>query len=152
MLAASEAGATVMRGAALPPEQVKRRRRTALELGLGRNLHLGYHGPRWTEEDVALPGVLRDGEVARKTGRSVNAVRQKRERLGRPNPSPAAQARAPARPWTRAEDRVVLRLPPRQAAGRLGRTPAAVTARRFVLRQRGLRPVPVPPGTRPRER
>jgi hypothetical protein len=36
--AAAELGAAELRGQPLPPEQVERRRRTAAELGLGRNL------------------------------------------------------------------------------------------------------------------
>jgi hypothetical protein len=72
------------RGVPLPHEQVERRRRTALELGLGRHLKTGYHGPWWTKAEMALLGRVPDEEVARRTGRSVNAARVKRESLGRP--------------------------------------------------------------------
>jgi hypothetical protein len=85
--AASEQGASVQRGQELPPEQVERRRRTALDLGLGRNLLPGYNlGPCWTRAELALLGKLPDEEVAARVGRSPNAVRIKRERLGIPNP------------------------------------------------------------------
>jgi hypothetical protein len=44
-------------------------------------------------------GKLPDAEVAARTGRSANAVRQKREKLGIPNPSgPGCRSRGPDRP------------------------------------------------------
>jgi hypothetical protein len=90
--AAAEAGAARQRGVPLPPEAVERRRRTAREKNLAQYLRLGYHGPRWTKGDLALLGRLPDEEVARRTGRSRNAVRQRRERLGIPNPTARARA------------------------------------------------------------
>jgi hypothetical protein len=59
----------------------------ALEMNLGRTLLLGYHGPWWTAKDIALLGKLPDDEVARRTARSAEAVRIKRQRLGIPNPA-----------------------------------------------------------------
>jgi hypothetical protein len=84
--AASELGAAKQRGKPLPPEQVERRRRMAHELCLWRFLRPGYHGPWWTAAEVALLGRLPDEEVAQRTGRSANAVRHKREELGRARP------------------------------------------------------------------
>jgi hypothetical protein len=84
--AAAEAGAAKTRGVPLPPEQVERRRRTALELGLARHFQPGYHGPWWTRAEVALLGRVPDEEVARRTRRTPNAVRCKREKLGRARP------------------------------------------------------------------
>jgi hypothetical protein len=81
--AASERGAEQLRGRCLTPEQVERRRRTAYELNLGRFLREAYHESEWTKAEVRLLGKLPDEEVARRTGRSVNAVRQKREALAR---------------------------------------------------------------------
>jgi hypothetical protein len=46
---------------------------------------------------VALLGVLRDAEVAEPTGRSWNAVRQKREALDIPNPARGPAGRPPRR-------------------------------------------------------
>jgi hypothetical protein len=46
---------------------------------------------------VALLGVLRDAEVAQQTGRSWNAVRQKRAALGIPNPARGLAGRPPRR-------------------------------------------------------
>ena len=74
ILAASEKGAAASRGVELPPAQVERRRRTARELNLGRNLRPGWHGRRWTEEEIALLGRLPDAEVARRTGWGFAAV------------------------------------------------------------------------------
>jgi hypothetical protein len=48
---------------------------------------LGYHGPLWTPEDIALLGQVSDAVVARRTRRTLGAVRQKREELGIPNPA-----------------------------------------------------------------
>src|SRR5262249_4556778 len=85
--AAAEAGADVTRGVPLPADQVEVRRRNALELDLGRHLHTGYHGPRWTTGEVALLGTLPDEEVAARVGKTPSAVRQKREELGIINPA-----------------------------------------------------------------
>jgi 5-methylcytosine-specific restriction protein A len=68
----------------LPPEQVERRRQTAINKGLGRNLITGYHGPRWTKRQLKLLGRVPDDEVARRTGRTPNAVRVMRTKLGIP--------------------------------------------------------------------
>jgi hypothetical protein len=68
----------------LPPDQVERRRQTARALNLGRHLHKGYHGPRWSDADLALLGTAPDAEVAARVGRSAQAVRIKRSRLGIP--------------------------------------------------------------------
>jgi hypothetical protein len=81
--AASERGAEQFRGRRLTDEQVERRRRTAKELNLGRHLHKGYYGPWWTKAEMALLGWLPDEEVARRTGRSTDAVRQKRQAMER---------------------------------------------------------------------
>jgi hypothetical protein len=123
--AAAELGAAEVRGQALAPEQIERRRRTAAELGLGRNLILGYHGPLWTAPEIALLGTLPDAEVARRTGRTTNAVRQMRERLGIPNPA--------SNRWTAAGIALLGTLPDREVAWRLGRSLASVTQKRIKL-------------------
>jgi len=53
------------------------------QLGLGRHLQSGYHGPRWTAEELALVGTAPDEVIAARIGKSVQAVRIKRERLTR---------------------------------------------------------------------
>ncbi len=80
---------------------------------------------RWTPDDIALLGTLPDTEVARRTGRTVNAVRLKREELGIPNQA--------GNRW-RPEDITLLgRLPDREVARSLGRPLHAVTQKRCKL-------------------
>jgi hypothetical protein len=84
--AAAEAGAEVLRGVPLSAQECARRSRTSRELGLKRHLHPGYHGPRWTPEELALLGTLPDEEVAVRVGKTPGAVSLMRRRLGIPNP------------------------------------------------------------------
>jgi hypothetical protein len=72
----------VTRGKKLPKAAVEERRGRATRLNLGRFLKHGYHGPRWTEEQLALLGTMCDEDVAARTGKSTSAVRQRRTRLG----------------------------------------------------------------------
>jgi hypothetical protein len=58
--------------------QAKRER--SKDLDLARHLTIGYHGPWWTDEELALLGALPDAEVAARIGRTANAVRVKRQR------------------------------------------------------------------------
>jgi len=81
----AEVAAKYVKGKPLPVEQVERRRQTALEQNLAKHLKHGYHGPLWTEKQLALLGKLPDRKVAKKIGRSVNGVRIMRQRLGIPN-------------------------------------------------------------------
>jgi hypothetical protein len=129
MQAAAELGAAELRGKELPPEQVERRRRTALELGLGKNLVKGYHGPRWTRAQLRLLGKLPDEEVARRTGRSRDAVRGKRGALGIPNPD--------GNRWSAAEDALVRTFLPPVATARTGRSLKAVYEHDPVIRRGG---------------
>jgi hypothetical protein len=67
-----------------------------------------------------------------------SAVRSERVRHGiAPHPDSQAWRDAPGagRPWTRADDRVVMRLDPAAAAERLGRTVTAMYNRRWVIGQ-----------------
>jgi hypothetical protein len=95
------------------------------ELGLGRSLVPGYHGPRWTAEQLALLGTLPDAEVAGRTGRTPNAVRLMRERLGIPNPA--------GNRWTVEGVALLGTLHDREVAHRLGRSLASVTQKRCKL-------------------
>jgi hypothetical protein len=93
-----------------------------------RRLHLDARHAEarlWSAEEVALLGALPDAEVARRTGRSPNAVALKRLALGRP----------PVRPrrWTPEEDELVRTLPAAEVARKTGRTLVAVWSRRYVL-------------------
>jgi hypothetical protein len=84
--AACAKGAAELRGKPLSPEQSERRRYTARELNLGQYLDPA-HGAGWTTAELRLLGEVPDAEVAARTGRSENAVRVKRTKLGIPNPS-----------------------------------------------------------------
>jgi len=78
--ASSEAGAAKTSGKKLLAQQVERRRRTAVEMGLrptGR-----WKGRGWTRDQLRLLGKLSDAEVAARIGRTPNAVRIIRTRLG----------------------------------------------------------------------
>jgi hypothetical protein len=87
MCAASERGAAYYRGKRLPPDQVERRRRTAVEKNLAQYIRPGYNlGPWWSPAELRLLGKLPDEDVAAKVGRTHNAVRIKRGKLGIPNP------------------------------------------------------------------
>jgi hypothetical protein len=96
--AAAELGAAAAKERGLTDEECDEHSRRSLELGLGRYLKTGYHGPRWTREQLRLLGKEPDDVVAGKVGRTPNAVRLMRQRLGIPNPAPAdARAGRPSR-------------------------------------------------------
>jgi hypothetical protein len=82
--AACAKGADQVRGKPLSPEQVEQRRRTARALNLGQYLEAARQKRAWPAKHLALLGKLPDAEVADRTGRSANAVRQKRCKLGIP--------------------------------------------------------------------
>jgi hypothetical protein len=136
-----EAAAAVLRGVPLPPEAVERRRRTAVEMNLAQYLQPCPcpNGSRpWTADELALLGTMTDHALALRLWRGVNAVRIMRERRGiAPHPDSQAWRDVPGagRPWTEADDAVVLRLDPAAAAERLGRTLTAVYNRRWVIGQ-----------------
>lgn len=80
---ASEKGARKTRGKWLPPDQVERRRRTALQLGLKPTGRWREDG--WTPEQLALLGTMPDAKLARRIGRTARAVQQRRILLGIPS-------------------------------------------------------------------
>jgi hypothetical protein len=82
--AASEAGAEKTRDEPLSREQVERRRQTAIDLDLGRNLRRGGNGQPWTEAQLCRLGKEPDDVLAREFGRTVGAVRVMLARLGIP--------------------------------------------------------------------
>jgi hypothetical protein len=87
----------------------------------------------WGPEELALVGALPDAEVARRTGRTLNAVRVKRKLLGRPNPEYPHYRHLP---WTPEDDEAALSLPAAEVAARTGHTPGAVQTRKYKLRKR----------------
>jgi len=82
ILAASRRGVAAMQAREWTLEERELHRRLSLEMNLGRHLQTGYHGPRWTAEELALLGTAPDTEVAQRIGKSVNAVRCRRQRAG----------------------------------------------------------------------
>jgi hypothetical protein len=60
------------------------RRRNARGLNLGQYLEAARRKRAWPAKHLALLGTLPDAEVAERTGRSTNGVRQKRTKLGIP--------------------------------------------------------------------
>jgi hypothetical protein len=87
ILAACEAGAARQRGVPLPPDQVERLR-TALEKGLGRYLLPGFNGfnvRAWTRKEDELVRTLPPAKVARRTGRTLTSVYDRRSLLGVPD-------------------------------------------------------------------
>jgi hypothetical protein len=128
VLAAAEQGATAVKAREWTEQERERRRRNAVEKGLGRNLVTGYHGPLRTPEDIALLGTVPDEEVARRIGRTPDAVCQKREELGIPN--------AAGNRWRADEIAQLGTLPDREVARRLGRSLQSVTQKRIRLRIR----------------
>jgi hypothetical protein len=130
---AAELGAEAMSERGLTPKEIEQRRERARDLNLSQYLPKGYHGPWWKPEDLALLGTRPDEEVARRTGRTVGAVRQKRERMGIPNPTDSPRV-GPRPRWTPTEDKLALTLSIREAAERTGRTKTAVRGRRHLLK------------------
>lgn len=76
-------GAAAMKARGLTDAERKACRRRARQLNLGQYLKTGYHGPWWTQDELALLATHSDAEVAQRTRRSVNAVRLKRQKLRR---------------------------------------------------------------------
>jgi hypothetical protein len=122
--AAVEKGAAEVRGKPLSPEHVEVRRTNARTLNLGQYLDPA-HGQGWTRAELRLLGKQSDAQVAARTGRSANAVRQKREELGIPNPS--------GHGWTEEELDLLGTAPDAEVAAWTGRTEGAVMQKRCKL-------------------
>src|SRR5262249_4078865 len=86
LLAASAAGVAVLQYHGLTDAQCDAQSRRSRELNLARFLKKGYHGPWWTDEQLALLGKEPDDVVAARIGRTENAVRLRRQLLAIPNP------------------------------------------------------------------
>jgi hypothetical protein len=123
--AAAAKGADAVKAREWTVQERRRRRQVNAEKGLAGNLVLGYHAPHWAPEDVALLGTIPDADVARRTGRTAAAVRQKREELGIPNPG--------GNRWRAEEIALLGTLPDREVARRVGRSLYSVTQKRIKL-------------------
>jgi hypothetical protein len=88
----------------------------------------GMPGGRWTVREDQLVRTRTVAEVVAKTGRSVFAVRARRQKLG---VSPHVKR------WTVEEDLAVMRLSTKEAAATTGRSERMIHARRGYL---GIRP------------
>jgi hypothetical protein len=75
--------------------------------------------------ELALPETVGDDVSAVRTGRSANAVRVKRSKLGIPNPSGPG--------WTAEKLGLLGSMPDAEVAEKIGRTPMAVTEKRCKL-------------------
>ena len=81
--AAAQLGADAMKKRDWTEEDREEKRRRAIELNLGKQLSLGYNlGPWWSLDELSLLGTAPDEEVAKRIGRTKNAVRVQRTRLG----------------------------------------------------------------------
>jgi hypothetical protein len=125
MLAAAQEGAEAIKAREWTEEERQQRQRTNAEKGLADNLVLGYHGPLWTAEEIALLGTVPDEELARRIGRTPNAVRVMRDRLGIPRPTGGR--------WRDEDLALQGTLPDRVVARRLGRSLSSVTQKRIKL-------------------
>jgi hypothetical protein len=80
--ASAQAGAEVIKSKVWTDAEREAKREQTKRLNLARHLRPGYHGRWWTEEEMDLLGKFLDDEVAKRTGRTVKAVRVKRGRVG----------------------------------------------------------------------
>jgi hypothetical protein len=81
--AAAEQGAEAVKAREFSEEEREHQRQQTIASGRNKLITPGYNlGPWWKEEEIALLGVVSDEEVAKQTGRSVDAVRRKRNLLG----------------------------------------------------------------------
>ncbi len=79
--AAAQLGAAAIKARTWTREEREQQRQRSLALNLGQHLWSGYHGQCWTPEELALLGTSSDEVVAAQIGRTVNAVRVKRQRI-----------------------------------------------------------------------
>ena len=81
--AAAHMGAAAIKARTWTQEESEQRRQRSVALGLGMYLNAGYHGPWGTPDEVALLGTAPDEVVAGQIGRTVTAVRVKKQRIER---------------------------------------------------------------------
>lgn len=88
----------------------------------------------WADSEIALLGTATDKAVAQEIGRSEDATRKKRRQLGIPACRAVATGnQAAKRPWTMAELALLGAAADCEIAKRLGRSIAAVRAKRIRM-------------------
>ena len=86
LTASAKRGAAAMHEHEFTAEERAVKRKTARRLNLAQHLHRHRaENPAWSSVDLALLGTMPDDELALLTGKTHNAVRLRREKLGIPN-------------------------------------------------------------------
>jgi hypothetical protein len=85
------------------------------------------HFKFWKPEELKLVGILRDEEVAARTGHTVNAVTLRRNAMGLPMPHARIYR------WKSEHDKLLGALPDREVAARIGCRLTSVEQRRRRL-------------------
>jgi hypothetical protein len=112
-------------GARITQSERDAKRQIAIDNDLQRHLRAVVLEETWTIEEIGLLGQLPDSEVARKIRRTVEAVRLKREELGRPNPTTTH--------WNAEATSLLGTMPDDEVAERLDRWVGSVTQKRCKL-------------------
>jgi hypothetical protein len=124
--------AKLFRGRRLTPEQVEQRRQAAIRLNLAQYLkaHPPSNPQAWTAKELALLGTVSDDAIAERIGRTPNAVRIMRDRLGIPRPN----YRDGHRRWTEEELALLGAADDEAIARQINRPASAVRSKRHELR------------------
>jgi len=125
----SQHGADAMRAREWTPAERAVYRRRAKRLGLGRFLKPRPNGRPWTKLELKILATKPDEEIAERIGRTLEAVRNRRMRVGRPRVIRPGGRRL----WTKAELRILATTPDVEAARQTGRTLAAVRDMRYKI-------------------
>jgi hypothetical protein len=123
--AAAAEGADAIKAKEWTAEEREVRRQIALKNELAKHLRTAYCEETWTKKEIDLLGMPPDTKVARKTGRTHDAVRQKREELGIPNPTSWR--------WRVEELALLGTRTDAEVARMLGRSEQSVTQKRWKL-------------------
>jgi hypothetical protein len=78
IVAAAEKAAEAMRAREWSPAEIEAKRAIAIKLNLGQYWELRSKEGDWTKEELAMLGTMPDEEIAKRIGRTTNAVRVQR--------------------------------------------------------------------------
>jgi hypothetical protein len=123
--AAAAEGAEAINGKEWTEAEREVRRQNAMRNDLAQYLRSAVRDETWTEDEIALLGQLSDAKVASKIRRTADAVRQKREELGVPNPTTTR--------WSAEELALLGTMSDAEVASKIGRSPLSVTQKRCKL-------------------